>query len=189
MGEVIRRRRQELGLSQADLAGRVGTDARAIRRYEAGDIQPSLAMAKALADALEITLDVLAGGLPLEGMAGTWWIAWLPKGQTVPVQTRIEVNLVGADYEALPAETESGTGLAPTWRMTLRRAKDIGLMGWFSEVRSVGVAVLEPMSPGWAGRWISVPTADTPAAGHVALSRVPEDLPHLLNEVLNLPAH
>ena len=36
MAEVIRRRRAELGLSQADLAKAAGVDTRQIRRYEAG---------------------------------------------------------------------------------------------------------------------------------------------------------
>lgn len=185
MGEVIRRRRQELGLSQAELAGRVGTDSRAIRRYEAGDIQPSLVVAKALADALDISLDVLAGGLPLEGMSGLWWIAWKPLDQASPVQTQIEISLVGADYEALPADAKAEQRLPTSWRMTFRRARDIGLMGWFTHTKTAGVAILEPMSPGWAGRWISVPTVATPGAGHLALSRVPEDLSELLNAAIN----
>jgi transcriptional regulator with XRE-family HTH domain len=38
----MRRRRIEQGLSQADLAAAVGLDKRRIRRYEAGEAQPSL---------------------------------------------------------------------------------------------------------------------------------------------------
>ena len=39
MSEVIRSRRLELGLSQAQLAQEAGVDTRQIRRYEAGEQQ------------------------------------------------------------------------------------------------------------------------------------------------------
>jgi transcriptional regulator with XRE-family HTH domain len=73
MWEVIRRRRTELGLSQADLAAAVGMDKRQIRRYEAGDAQPSLSAAKAIADALGVSLDELAGGESRQlDLSGEW---------------------------------------------------------------------------------------------------------------------
>jgi transcriptional regulator with XRE-family HTH domain len=49
MAEVIRRRRAELGLSQADLAKAAGVDPHQIRRYEAGQQQPVLPVAVAIA--------------------------------------------------------------------------------------------------------------------------------------------
>ncbi|HEY7607205.1 MAG TPA: helix-turn-helix transcriptional regulator, partial [Actinomycetes bacterium] len=74
LGEVIRRRRAELGLSQADLAKAAGVDTRQIRRYEAGEQQPVLKVAAALADALKISMSELAG-LPTHrvDLAGDWW--------------------------------------------------------------------------------------------------------------------
>jgi transcriptional regulator with XRE-family HTH domain len=60
MAEVIRRRRAELGMSQADLGAAAGVDARQIRRYEAGQSQPALSVAVAIADALKISLEELA---------------------------------------------------------------------------------------------------------------------------------
>jgi transcriptional regulator with XRE-family HTH domain len=59
MSEVIRRRRAELGMSQADLGAAAGVDARQIRRYEAGQSQPALSVAVAIADALGISLEEL----------------------------------------------------------------------------------------------------------------------------------
>ena len=61
MAEVIRRRRAELGLSQADLAKAAGVDTRQIRRYEAGQQQPVLSVAVAIAKALGISVSELAG--------------------------------------------------------------------------------------------------------------------------------
>jgi transcriptional regulator with XRE-family HTH domain len=60
MSEVIRRRRTELGMSQADLGAAAGVDARQIRRYEAGQSQPVLSVAVAIAGALGISIDELA---------------------------------------------------------------------------------------------------------------------------------
>jgi transcriptional regulator with XRE-family HTH domain len=60
MSEVIRRRRTELGMSQADLGAAAGVDARQIRRYEAGQSQPALSVAVAIADALGTSLEELA---------------------------------------------------------------------------------------------------------------------------------
>ncbi len=50
MAEVLRQRRMELGMSQADLADAAGVDKRQIRRYETGEQQPVLSVAVAIAD-------------------------------------------------------------------------------------------------------------------------------------------
>ncbi len=60
ISEVIRRRRAELGISQADLSAAAGVDARQIRRYEAGQSQPLFSVAVAIAGALGISLSELA---------------------------------------------------------------------------------------------------------------------------------
>src|SRR6266508_4197309 len=60
MPEVIRRRRAELGMSQADLGAAAGVDARQIRRYETGQSQPVFSVAVAIADALGISIEELA---------------------------------------------------------------------------------------------------------------------------------
>src|SRR3954454_16084162 len=76
-GEIIRRLRQEAGMSQAGLAAAVGINTRQINRYESGEQQPALGVAQRLAFALGVTLDELAGApgdrVKLEG---TWWTAW-----------------------------------------------------------------------------------------------------------------
>src|SRR4030095_5801093 len=61
ISEVIRSRRAALGLSQAELAKKAGVSLRQLARYEAGDQQPVLSAAVALADALGISMDQLAG--------------------------------------------------------------------------------------------------------------------------------
>lgn len=49
--------REKKGLSQTELAHRVGLKQTTISQYESGSRRPNLSMAKKLADALEITLD------------------------------------------------------------------------------------------------------------------------------------
>src|SRR5207247_1818669 len=75
--EVIRTRRTELGMSQADLATAAGVDRRQIRRYEAGEQQPLLTVAAAIANALKISVGELAG-IPSHriNLSGTWWATW-----------------------------------------------------------------------------------------------------------------
>ena len=60
-GGIIRTRREELNLSQAELARAAGVHVRQIRRYESGEQQPVLAVAVKMAAALGVTLDELAG--------------------------------------------------------------------------------------------------------------------------------
>ena len=72
--DAIRVNRVKLGLTQAQLAREIGVDTRQINRYETGETEPTLAIARRLADKLRITMDELAGGLsPLNG---TWHSAW-----------------------------------------------------------------------------------------------------------------
>jgi len=77
MAEVLRRRRTELGMSQAELAAAAGVDRRQIRRYEAGEQQPVLSVAVAIASALKITVGELAG-IPTHqiDLTGEWWASW-----------------------------------------------------------------------------------------------------------------
>jgi transcriptional regulator with XRE-family HTH domain len=63
-GAVIRRRRAELGLSQAQVAQAAGVTVRQIRRYEAGEQQPLLAAGVAIAHALQMDVLELVGETP-----------------------------------------------------------------------------------------------------------------------------
>ena len=77
MPEVIRARRAELGLSQAQLAVAAKVDTRQIRRYEAGEQQPVLSVAVAIAEALGISVGELAGEPSQRvNLTGDWWAAW-----------------------------------------------------------------------------------------------------------------
>lgn len=61
-GERILSIRKRLKWSQDDLAKKVGTSAPIIGRYERNEIKPAIDTAKAIADALGVTVDFLLGG-------------------------------------------------------------------------------------------------------------------------------
>jgi transcriptional regulator with XRE-family HTH domain len=55
----------------------VPVDKRQIRRYESGETQPTLPIAKAIANALGISIDDLAGeDTHRIDLTGDWWACW-----------------------------------------------------------------------------------------------------------------
>lgn len=60
-GKRLQEARATRGLSQRDLALRVHSNVTTLSRYESAGVLPSIAMAAQLAQALEISLDQLAG--------------------------------------------------------------------------------------------------------------------------------
>ncbi len=56
---AIYNRRKQLGLTQEELARRVGTSKQMVSRYELGQRSPKIVMADKFAEALETTLDTL----------------------------------------------------------------------------------------------------------------------------------
>jgi ribosome-binding protein aMBF1 (putative translation factor) len=58
LGEAVRQRREELGLTQAELAERTGLKQPAVARFEAGGTMPTIPMLERLAEALEVRLNV-----------------------------------------------------------------------------------------------------------------------------------
>jgi transcriptional regulator with XRE-family HTH domain len=57
----INQLRKERGLSREELGKVIGTSAAIIGRYERGDMKPSIEIATKIAQALEVSLDYLAG--------------------------------------------------------------------------------------------------------------------------------
>ncbi|MFF5210854.1 helix-turn-helix domain-containing protein [Streptosporangium sp. NPDC000396] len=58
LGDAVRRRREELGLTQAELAEQAGLQQPAVARFEAGGTMPTIPMLERLAEALEVRLTV-----------------------------------------------------------------------------------------------------------------------------------
>lgn len=64
--EHLTRRRKALGLSQEELAAKIGVSRQAVSKWETGDVVPDLNRLLALADALDTSLDALCGREPAE---------------------------------------------------------------------------------------------------------------------------
>src|ERR1700754_4093706 len=135
MNEVIRQRRSELGMSQGDLAERVGVDRRQIRRYEAGETHPTLPAARRIARALGISLDELAGDETRRiDLAGDWWACWQSWHNGVeratPHQMRVTQRGDTVDLVASTRGTpfEEGEYL---WRGEARIFDNEALIGWY----------------------------------------------------------
>ena len=58
LGEAVRHRREQLGITQAQLAERAGLQQPAVARFETGGTMPTIPMLERLADALGLRLNV-----------------------------------------------------------------------------------------------------------------------------------
>jgi transcriptional regulator with XRE-family HTH domain len=193
MQEVIRRKRAELSLSQAELAGRVGVDRRQIRRYEAGDAQPALPVAKAIAHALGITIDELAGSETRRvDLSGPWWACWQSwkDGQETinphQVELRQQGDLIQVVAVTRGKELEDGGYL---WRGELRVWDNEVLMGWYvaaeGAVRSKGTMyfVLHQHGVHMVGRWVGLSYDGPIITGWGAMARTEEEVTALMDKL------
>lgn len=181
MSEVLRRRRTELGMSQADLATAAGVDKRQIRRYEAGEQQPALSVAVAIANALKISVGELAGIPSHEvNLAGDWWASWQTSKDGEEVITLQEVRF-SQQGELISVETVT-RGISVEdggyhWRGELRLWDNEILLGWYvamdGSVRSKGTMyfVLHPHGQQMAGRWVGISYDGKIVTGWAAIAR------------------
>jgi len=167
ISELIKTRRAELGMTQADLAAQVGVDKRQIRRYEAGEVQPTLPVAAALARAFNMSLDELAGGTGPRrvDLAGDWWASWQTAKDGEEVITAQEVKIVQRADMLDVRTTTRGIEIEDGgyhWSGELRLWDNEILMGWYAAaeggVRSKGTMyfVLHPHGVDLRGRWVGL---------------------------------
>ena len=99
----------------------MGVHPRQLRRYEADEQQPTLAVAVRIAEALGASLDELAG--LRTGLEGRWWAAWQLAGgsiATLPLTLRRRGGAI--ELEALERRV---------WRGELLVWDDGVLTGWY----------------------------------------------------------
>lgn len=166
MPEIIRRRRSELGLSQAELATAAGVDQRQIRRYEAGEQQPLLSVAVAIAEVLKISVGELAG-VPSHhvNLAGEWWASWqtFKDGEEIitaqEVRYRQEGDFIQIETLTRGIAVEDG---GYHWHGELRLWDNEILMGWYAAndggTRSKGTMYFVVHTHGlrMTGRWVGL---------------------------------
>jgi transcriptional regulator with XRE-family HTH domain len=191
MHEVIRQRRSELGLSQGDLAAKVGVDRRQIRRYESGETQPTLSVAKAIALALGITIDELAGTETRRiDLSGDWWACWqswkagVEAIRTQQIHLRQRGDVIDTAAVTRGAELDDGGYL---WRSELRIFDNEALIGWYAAddgaVRSKGSLyyALHPHGVHATGRWVGLSYDGPLVSGWATMARTEDEVKTLMD--------
>ena len=182
MAETIKTRRAVLGLSQADLAEKVGVDKRQIRRYEASEAQPTLSVARDIADALGISLDELAGSDARRvGLSGEWWAAWQTYQDGTEVHTVQEITIrQRGDLIQVATQDRGNVTLEEggyTWRGEFRLWDNEVLIGWYTSdddaVRSKGSMFfhLHPHGQQMSGRWVGLSHDGPLVTGAAAIAK------------------
>ena len=185
MSEVIRERRTAIGMSQRDLAKAAGVDVRQIRRYEAGEQQPLLSVAIAIADALGISVAELAGKPSHRiKLGGMWWASWQTSrtgtekiaSQQVEIKQEGDRMRVATITHGLPVE-EGGYH----WNGELQLWDNELLMGWYAanegSIRSKGTMyfVLHPHGLNMSGRWVGLGYDGRIMTGWAAMGQTQEE--------------
>ena len=198
MPDVIRTRRAALGLSQAELAKAAGVNVRQIARYEAGEQQPVLSVAAALADALDISLNQLAGRTSTEqDLSGTWWASWQTykdgaariDTHTLDITQRGERLIIDAERAR---SVEEGSY---AWCGELRLWDTETLMGWYrstdSAVRSKGTMyfALHPHGDHAWGRWVGLSYDGLVITGWAALARTEDQARQTVHSLIDTRRH
>ena len=133
----------------------------------AGEVQPTLSVAAAIARALNLSLDELAGetGPRRVDLAGDWWASWQTSKDDEEVITAQEVrmtqraDLIEVKTTTRGIEVEDG---GYHWSGELRLWDNEILMGWYvaaeGGVRSKGTMyfVLHPHGVNLRGRWVGL---------------------------------
>jgi transcriptional regulator with XRE-family HTH domain len=183
--EIIRQRRSELDMSQSELAAKVGVDKRQIRRYESGETQPTLPIAKAIARALGISIDELAGEEAHRvNLTGHWCASWqtsrsgIEKIATQEVEIKQEGSTLHITTLTRGLSVEEG---GYYWSGELRLWDNEILMGWYASndgsIRSKGTMyfVVHPHGLNMSGRWVGLGYDDQIMTGFASMAHSREE--------------
>jgi len=185
IGDVIKARRAEIGMSQAQLAEAADVGTRQIARYESGDSEPGLGVALRLAEALGISLTHLAGqirsGLDL---SGEWWAGWQNRknGEEWIAVQRVEAVQTGDLLSVTAERTRPVDEGGYNWDGELRLWDNQALIGWYraadGAVQSKGSMYFALQRHGTAadGRWVGLSYDGQVVTGHAALCREQDDV-------------
>jgi transcriptional regulator with XRE-family HTH domain len=193
MSEVMRKRRSELNMSQAELAAAAGVAVRQIRRYEAGEQHPVLPVAVAIATALRVTVGELAGTPSHHvDLSGDWWASWQTYKDTEEIITAQEVRL-SQQGELIDARTTTrGIDVEDGgyhWHGELRLWDNEVLMGWYAandgSVRSKGTMyfTLHPHGVSMTGRWVGLSYDGAIMTGWGAMGHSEEEARQLIEKL------
>ena len=192
--EIIRQRRTDLEMSQSDLAAKVGVDKRQIRRYESGDAQPTLPIAKAIARALDISIDELAGeNTHRINLTGHWWASWQTSRSGVEKIATQEVEIKQEGSTLHIATITRGLSVEEGgyhWNGELRLWDNEVLMGWYASndgsIRSKGTMyfVVHPHGLTMSGRWVGLGYDDQIMTGFASMAHSREESEQTMTQLV-----
>lgn len=193
VSDVIKTRRTELRMSQAELAAQAGIDVRQIRRYEAGETQPTLSVAGSIARVLGISLDELAGETTKRiNLAGDWFAGWQTSRngiEAIAVQeVRLEQQRDLIDIRTLTRGLSVDDG-GYHWHGELRLWDNQVLMGWYTSnddsIRSKGTMyfVVHPHGINMTGRWVGLGFDDAIMTGWSSMAKTEDDVRKLIESL------
>ncbi len=193
MPAIIRRRRGELGISQAELADRTGITSRQVARYESGEQQPVLNVAVRIAEALSISLEELAGQLDNDlDLAGEWWAGWetFKDGQVRHAIQKVEANHHGRHVNLSAERTVAVEEGGYNWIGELSLWDGQALMGWYrgvdGTVQSKGTMYFALDRNGdvtGRGRWVGMSYDGDVITGNSSLARTEDEAAAILNKL------
>jgi transcriptional regulator with XRE-family HTH domain len=195
VSEVIRTRRNQLGLTQSQLADAISVNLRQVVRYEAGEQEPTFSVAVRLADALGISLAELAGDVPTGlNLNGEWWVAWETSKDGV---ARVDVHNMFATQQgdrihldASRAANVTLEGGAYAWRGEMRVWDNEALIGWYratdGAVRSKGSIYFHLHQHGQTayGRWVGMSYDGEVISGWGAMARDAEAVRRIVERLI-----
>lgn len=193
VSEMIKARRTELRMSQTELAAQAGIDVRQIRRYEAGETQPTLSVASSLARVLRISLDELAGETTKRiNLSGDWFAGWQTFRNGVEAiavqQVKLEQQRDLIDVRTLTRGLNVDDG-GYHWHGELRLWDNQVLMGWYSSnddtIRSKGTMyfVVHPHGISMTGRWVGLGFDDAIMTGWGSMAKTEDDARSLIQQL------
>lgn len=197
MSDVIKTRRAELRMSQAELAAQAGIDVRQIRRYEAGETQPTLSVASSIARVLGISLDELAGEATKRiNLAGDWFAGWQTSRNGVEAiavqEVRLEQQRDLIDIRTITRGLSVDDG-GYHWHGELRLWDNQVLMGWYTSnddsIRSKGTMyfVVHPHGINMTGRWVGLGFDNVIMTGWGSMAKTEDDARKLIETLKEQP--
>lgn len=180
ISDVMRARRAEMGMSQAELARTAEVNVRQIARYESGEQQPTLSVAVQLAAALDISLAQLAGQYNHDlDLDGTWWAGWQTSkdGEPWVAIQRVKIHQHGQHLQVDAERSRPVEEGGYNWTGELRLWDGTALIGWYraddAAVRSKGSMYFALHAQGRhaLGRWVGQSYDGDLVTGYGSLAR------------------
>lgn len=189
----IRQRLTELNMSVAELARRADINYRQVHRFLSGAREPSAGEFKRIADALDSSLDRLAGAeSSVVDLAGAWWACWQSWQSGSERATPHEVAITQRGDHLVMVATTRGTSVEQggyLWRGEARLYDNEAVIGAYvaaeGAIRSKGALyfALHPHGQEGRGRWVGLSHDGPIVSGWAAMAKTEQAVAGIMEEL------